>query len=108
MPWADGNKILDGDALEQPEDLGPLPSVEVAQRAFVNWATRHHWLRKQLTAKRAEGWRRQSPHSQMIFNRDVVDEYALELDYLSWLTAEAEHGMVYYRNVLHALGEQPA
>lgn len=75
-----------------------LPSVVEAQHRYVHFQVREHWLRQQLHRVRAALWK----------CTNAVEKEALQAEEatVEWLRAEAEHGMVYHRSVLHARGVQ--
>ena len=75
----------------------PLTPVAEAQQYYVEWSTRHHWLRKALNINQGKQWKTGGTERAQLEDEMVP---------LAWLTAEAEHWMVYWRTVLHAQGVQ--
>jgi hypothetical protein len=72
-------------------------SVGEAQDHYVHFRVRYHWLRKELNINQAKQWKTGGTTKARLED-DMVP--------LAWLTAEAEHWMVYWRSVLHAQGVQ--
>jgi hypothetical protein len=72
--------------------------VVKAQQEYVRFRVQEHWLRQQLHKVRAALWKST--------NAAEREELQVQETVVEWLRAEAEHGMIYHRSVLHAQGVQ--